>query len=124
MKIRNLILVPVLLLAGCSNNKTLYEWSNYPSSLLSYYKSPGELAEFEKKLAAIIEKGEASGRVPPGMYAEYGYVLLESGNATEALVYFGRERDRWPESAPLMNNLIARISKTAGAASVPANTSR
>ena len=76
---------------------------------MSYYKNPGELEKFAERLLEDIEKAETSGRMPPGLYAEYGYAMLEMGDARTAIVYFQKERDLWPESAFLMEAVIRRL---------------
>ena len=57
-------------------------------------------------LAEVIEEGEAKGSVPPGIYAEYGHVLLDIGKAREAIIYFEKEKNVWPESSMLMDKMI------------------
>jgi len=90
---------------GCGAT-TMYHWGDYEDSLYDYYKNPAEVEELTETLAVIIEKGEPDGRVPPGIYAEYGYLLLVSGKAGEAMVYFQKERNTWPESCKLMDKMI------------------
>jgi hypothetical protein len=47
------------------------------------------------------------------MYAEYGYALYEQGKITEAVVYFQKESDKWPESKVFMSKVIAIAQKRA-----------
>jgi hypothetical protein len=91
---------------GCGTT-TMYYWGDYEDSLYNYYKNPAEVEELTETLAVIIEKGKPDGRVPPGIYAEYGYLLLISGNTGEAIVYFKKERSTWPESCKFMDRMIA-----------------
>ena len=68
-------------------------------------------------LKTIILAAQQEGKtVPPGIYAEYGYALYEEGNAAEAIRYFERERDTWPESRVFMEKLIAIARRAASAA--------
>lgn len=92
------------LLSGCVTTK--YNWGNYENTLYSYYKNPAEAEEFAENLSKIIVDGEAKGNVPPGIYAEYGYILFISGKAQEAIKYFEREKENWPESKILMDKMI------------------
>jgi hypothetical protein len=107
------ILAGALLLAlgACASNQSMYEWGSYQHDLLSYSKNPTEGKKFSAALAADLEKAEAVHKVPPGMYAEYGYMLLDADDAKGAVLYFTKERDRWPESAMLMNKVITRLGK-------------
>lgn len=111
---RNLCAVLVLgaSLTACSSGpEPLYSWGNYQSALLAYTKNPGETQKFADRLASIIEKAEPKNAVPPGVYAEYGYALLTLDRTPEALEQFGKERERWPESAKLIDGVIRRLTK-------------
>jgi|JI10StandDraft_1071094.scaffolds.fasta_scaffold312693_3 hypothetical protein len=108
---KRLVLMSALFLGACSTPKTMYDWGNYSSALLVYSQNPQATKAFADKLAVDIEKAEAKNRVPPGMYAEYGYAMLELNQDQQALAYFAKERDKWPESAMLMNGLIARVNR-------------
>lgn len=96
-------------LSACAGQKPLYSWHGYNRELLSYYKNPGELNKFAENLLEDIEKAETDGRIPPGLYAEYGYAVLELGDAKTAIVYFQKERDLWPEAVYLMEAVISRL---------------
>jgi hypothetical protein len=91
---------------GCAPT-TKYYWGNYENSLYTYYKNPSEVEEMAEALANIIENGERDGKVPPGLYAEYGYLLFVTGNTGEAVAYFEKEKNIWPESSVLMDKMIA-----------------
>ena len=90
---------------GCAPS-TKYHWGNYENSLYRYYKNPSQVEEMAEALAKIIEKGEQDGKVPPGLYAEYGYFLFITGNTKEAVTYFEKEKNIWPESSVLMDKMI------------------
>jgi hypothetical protein len=96
----------------------LYEWRGYDSKLYEHYKNPAEQAKFHEDMKEVVMQAEAEGRVPPGIYAEYGFLLLEEGNRAAAVQYFQKEAARWPESRVLMEKLIAvaenRIKKPGG----------
>jgi hypothetical protein len=104
-----------ILLTGCAANKNTYEWGSYSSSLLDYYKNPSELNTYVEKLGKSIQKAEIAGpgKVPPGLYAEYGYAKLKQGDQQQALLYFAKESEHWPESAYLMNKVSQRLSRPA-----------
>ena len=75
-------------LAGCQTSQGLYHWGEYESGLYGYYQDPAELATLAEQLLQAIE--EANGRVAPGMYAEYGTLMLQQGKTDEAVLYYTR----------------------------------
>jgi hypothetical protein len=100
-----LIVIPLLLLTGCATQK--YVWNGYDDSLYAYYKHPENKQKYIQKLQEIITKAEQSHtKVPPGIYAEYGYMFYEGNNYSQAIVYFTKEHDLWPESAVFMEKMI------------------
>lgn len=106
MKTKRLILLAgiFMILTGCATQQ--YYWGDYEKSLYKYYKNPGNIDDLTENLADTIERGERKNKVPPGIYAEYGYVLLAQGKAKEAIIYFNKEKEKWPESTHLMNIMI------------------
>lgn len=81
----------------------------------NHYKNPTKSEQFIEDLRKIIQYGEISGRVPPGIYAEYGYALYEQGNYPEAIEYFKKEQSKWPESDIIMTKMINNAQKIIGA---------
>jgi hypothetical protein len=59
----------------------------------------------------VVMRAEEEGRVPPGIYAEYGFLLLEQGDRRTAVQYFQKEAAKWPESRMLMEKMIAVAEK-------------
>lgn len=109
------VTVVALMMTGCV--QTRYTWNNYDQKLYNHYKSPAESAQFIEDLQEIIAAAEADGKVPPGVYAEYGYALYEKGNFPEAAIFFKKEQDKWPESkffmAKMIDNAQKRVAQTA-----------
>ncbi len=105
------ISVAMLALSACATApQPKYDWGNYEQSMYGYYKSPANASELIASIATTIKNAEANKRsVGPGMYAEYGYLLLQQGNSQDAIVNFEKEKARWPESTQLMD----RMSKLA-----------
>jgi hypothetical protein len=75
--------------------------------LYTYYKDPAKVGELAQALEAIIKSAEANpAKVPPGIYAEYGYIQLQRGKSQEAVALFKQEQARWPESRVFMDHMI------------------
>ena len=107
--------IPILLLAaglGCvPPNHTLYDWGGYDANLHALMKDPTALEAYGLCLKHQIEGCKDDTRVPPGIYAEYGYVLYATGHRPESLEFFRREKARWPESARIMDRMIANCAQ-------------
>ena len=105
MSIKFLLLIPLLLLTGCATQK--YCWNGYGDSLYSYYKHPENKQKYIEHLSETITKAEqANLKVPPGIYAEYGYMFYEAQDYSKAITYFHKEHDAWTESAFFMEKMI------------------
>lgn len=121
---KRLFLLPALgivLLSGCASSH-LYEWGDYDEWLYENYKSPKNDEELYTDLSALIEKYERRknpGTKPmaPGLYAEYGFLLMRRGESERAIVYYNKEKALWPESAVFMDSMIqvAQIASKGGA---------
>ncbi len=105
------VLLVSILISACAQTK--YHWGGYENALYQYYKSPAELGSLAKELRGAITQGEQDEKVPPGLYAELGYVLLVQGKKQEAVTYFQKEKKLWPESAKLMDTMV-KMAKTSG----------
>jgi hypothetical protein len=104
----------VAMTAACAPSHGKYAWGEYESSLYDHYKTPdADNTVFTRRLSDAISDAEVSGkRVPPGLYAEYGHLLLESGKSQQATEYFAKEKKNWPESTVLMDTLIRLNEKS------------
>lgn len=103
-------LVACAVLSGCATNKGLYDWSGYSGLLYQSYQDPAKAAENMRTLEANILKAEQAGlKVAPGLYADLGTMLLQSGDRDKALINYRKERALWPESAVLMDAMIKNI---------------
>lgn len=103
------ILVAVIFLA-CAPQKPLYTWGNYEVSSYSYLRDAD--AETLEKLIASYEEIIANqkgtrGEVPPGIYADYGFILIQNGNTEKGKEMLNLEIANYPESEVF----IARILK-------------
>jgi|LGOV01.1.fsa_nt_gb hypothetical protein len=102
----NCCLIVSICLIGTGCTQSRYAWNNYDQKLYNHYKNPADQDSFIKDLKSVIAKGENRGGVPPGIFAEYGYVLYESGSFENAIKYFKKEKAAWPESSLLMGKMI------------------
>ncbi len=106
------ILAFAVVCTACTSKKPLYHWGKYEDNLYGMYKNPEKSKEYEETLRLIIDRcDEAGQKVAPGIRAEYGYCLYREGKLDEAITSFKEEREAWPESAYLMNALIANVER-------------
>jgi hypothetical protein len=119
-----LLLLGAWLLSGCApkQTQTIYNYQGYSHA---YYQAMKESSEesrlaLQQEIISVInaqDKG-LSGRVPPGMYANLGYIYLLEGNAKLATENFTLEMQTYPESQQFMELMINQTNRTkpAGAA--------
>jgi len=107
-----LTLLLVGLTSGCATNNS--HWGSYSNELYTYYKdsSDKERVELTDELTRIFKRAEAKGlNPPPGLYAEYGTLMLSQGQTEQAITYYSKEMASWPESTVLMSALISTLTK-------------
>lgn len=117
-----LLLVTV---AGCHTQTASqrYGWGDYDPSLYAYYKDPAKVGELTTSLQAVIKDSESNHEpVPPGIYAEYGYLQLQQGKSQDAARYFKQEEAHWPESKVFMDRMIQVAMRPASNSSARSGT--
>ncbi len=120
IKIKLLLLVALAFFIGaCTHQATaLYEYGDYSESYYANKKNMNEEStlKLQKSMEQAIEKrGESiSGRVPPGIYANLGYMYLKSGSPNKAIANFQKEKATYPESAHFMDRLIKKVELAEG----------
>ena len=94
--------------AGCVPQK-MYYFGNYSNTLYSLEKNQNDesLLKHKQEIETVITESESRNLpVPPGIYAELGYLNLKSNNSKEAIRLFQAESQLYPESRHLMDRLI------------------
>jgi hypothetical protein len=110
------LLIPfiVLLLASCTTQKPLYYWGKYDTTSYNYLKNSDEasLLELIETYKNIIEKQNGSrGVVPPGIYADYGFLLLQASKTEEGKAMLLKEVALYPESKVFIDRILKMIEK-------------
>ena len=108
-----LLMVYLLSLSACAP-APMYHWGAYEDSLHKRYldASDSGRAEAFEMLEATIREAEADKeQVPPGIYADYGYLLFQQGKVDAAIVALQKEGELYPESKQLMDTMISRIQE-------------
>lgn len=107
-----LFLLAVFFLASCTATKPLYYWGNYSDAYYKYIKKADDKAteRYKASIETILAQSKKLEiNVPPGIYAEYGFLFLKEGNKAEAKTYFNLEMETYPESKILMTKLISTL---------------
>jgi hypothetical protein len=103
-----------LLLVGCAPQKTLYNWGKYQEASYTYVKNSTDedLEKLLKEYQYIIDN-QKTGRktVPPGIYADYGYLLVKQGKIKEGIALMKTEIALYPESAVFIEGIIKRLEQ-------------
>lgn len=103
-----------LLLTACSTTSTLYSWHNYEKNTYQYQKTNTDEAfdKAMKEYLKIIQKQNGTRKtIPPGINAEYGYMLYKAGKQEEGLSYLKKEISLYPESEVYISRIIKQLEK-------------
>ena len=106
--------ISVILLASCTYTKPLYSWNNYDVSSYNFLKNNDEKSSQEliKSYETIIAKQKGSRQVvPPGIYADYGFMLMQSGKNEEGNAMIEKEMALYPESKIFIDRIIKMQTK-------------
>lgn len=110
-----LLALTALFFGGCMKTQ-LFNWGNYSETLYAYKKNPSETTRTAhiKELNTIIANaatGYVVRKVPPGVYAELGFLYLQDNQFVNAKKCFDSEVALYPESKVLMTRLIDACTK-------------
>jgi hypothetical protein len=112
-------IIVLLFLTSCfmscsTSTPALYTWGNYSEATYNFVKSRTDadktalIQTYEK----VIKKQSGARKcVPPGIYADYGYLLIQSGQTDKGKEMLAREVTLYPESKPFIDNLLKAVQK-------------
>lgn len=107
-------IIAASILTGCFPSKHLYSWHGYDNVSYAYSKTrtPERELELIETYEKMIQKQSGSrNMVPPGIYAEYGYILAKKGNADKGIQMLEMEIKYYPESEVFINRIIKQLQK-------------
>lgn len=111
--LRHLGALVIVALAGCQSGEHYY-WGHYEDLVYVSYADPGKITpESEAQMLEqdIRDAGGANKPVPPGVHAHLGNVYFQLGKLDLAQREFETEKQLYPESAVLMNRMIAALTR-------------
>ena len=97
---------------GCQTARPLYYWGNYETLLYQSYRNPEKASATEQieQLQEDLAKAAAKNLSPnPGLHAQLGLAYVSLGNAVAAIREFEKEKMLFPEAAPFMDRMLARL---------------
>lgn len=123
MKFTNIIFSLILLLLGLSlsscglqseSQQSLYSWYDYDDIVYDYSKSrsPEARQRLLTLYQKLLDRPRGSRRtVPPGICAEYGYLLVKQGELERGLDLLKKEIELYPESEIFVGRIIKQLKK-------------
>ena len=104
-----ILLVTIVTITSCSAPANLYTWNKYESNSYNFLKNTNETTtnKLSEEYKKIINKQKGiRGVVPPGVYADYGFLLLQSNNMVQAREMLQKEVELYPESKIFIDRII------------------
>jgi hypothetical protein len=112
---RKLICIAVLaaIACSCTVTKPLYNWKGYDEAVYSYIKSPSDqsVADLEKVYERLMTNTGSREVPPPGLCADYGYLLIKSGQIEKGKELLVKETKLYPESKPFIDRILKRFDQ-------------
>ncbi|MCK9206697.1 MAG: DUF4810 domain-containing protein [Salinivirgaceae bacterium] len=103
-----------LFFASCTTQKPLYNWDKYEITSYNYLKNNDEKSAQELIVTyqKIIEKQNGTRKVvPPGIYADYGFLLLQANKTEEGKAMLLKEISLYPESKIFIDRILKMMEK-------------
>lgn len=114
MKKCTIAIIMIAALSACTTSQSLYSWHGYEDATYRYSKeaTDGRLAKVVEQYQKMLNDQRGSrGTVPPGLCAEYGYLLCKTGKKDEGLKYLRQEIALYPESEKYISRIIKQLEK-------------
>jgi hypothetical protein len=106
-------LAVLLVTAGCATAPTYYTWGGYEEIIYAVHAKPGALTN-DQQIAQMEADRQAAaaahGRLPPGWHAQLASLHAQAGNTASARAELLAEKTAFPESAALMDRLLANLA--------------
>lgn len=110
-----IIALVCVIAASCSSGpKPMYSWYDYDDDTYAYLKNGDKKAldELIKTYEEIVAEQKGTRKmVPPGIYADYGFILIQAKKTEEGKKMLMMESELYPESSVFVNSVIRMIEK-------------
>ena len=99
---------------SCTTQKPLYNWKGYDDAVYAYTKTSDEqsMERLIKIYDKLINKPSGTRKTPPpGVCADYGYILVKKGDISKGKDLLVKETILYPESKPFIDRIIKRFEE-------------
>ncbi|MDR2927933.1 MAG: DUF4810 domain-containing protein [Cytophagaceae bacterium] len=106
------LIFAVAALSSCVTQKELYDWKGYDDAVYAYTKTTDEksIENLMKVYDRLIDNSGGTRQVPPpGICADYGYILIQKGKTEEGKALLVKETQLYPESKPFIDRILKRF---------------
>ena len=106
-----LIFLSVFLIS-CTPTKGLYTWSNYEKARYNYLKKSDEksIDKLFNEYKLVINNQKGTRKVtPPGVSADYGFLLIQKGDLIKGKEYLKKEILLYPESKIFIDRILKLV---------------
>ena len=119
MKNISTLLLFVVLISSCTTTTTLYSWGSkkkydYHTNSYNYLKVSDDesIDSIKKSYIDIIERQDGTRKtVPPGIYADYGFLLLSTGEKEKGTELLKMEKNLYPESTIFIDRVLKMLNR-------------
>jgi hypothetical protein len=108
------MLVIAVALSSCGSSKKLYSLNKYEKASYNYLKKADEKStnKIIKEYKKIINEQKGIRKsIPPGMCADYGFLLIQKGNKAEGIANLKKEIALYPESKVFIDRILKLIEE-------------
>ncbi len=113
------IIIVLFLITSCGTPSSLYTWGNkkkfdYHTNSYNYLKISDEesINSIKNSYINIIEEQRGTRKtVPPGIYADYGFLLVSNGEEKKGIEMLKQEMILYPESKIFIQRILKMLSK-------------
>tara|TARA_R110000823_G_C15948814_1_gene501343 strand:- start:3462 stop:3806 length:345 start_codon:yes stop_codon:yes gene_type:complete len=102
------------IITSCGSTKGLYSWDKYEQASYNYLKKADDKSteKIMEQYIKVLNKQKGTRKIaPPGMYADYGYFLIQRGNLKEGKANLMREIVLYPESKIFIDRILKLIEE-------------
>lgn len=113
-KITLFFLISVVLFSCGSSETSLYSWYKSDKAYYNYIRkqNPKSYKKLKSEYQKVLTRQNGTRKtVPPGINAEYGYMLCKEGKMEEGKQYLNEEMNLYPESSTFISNILKQMEK-------------